>query len=177
MGNTIAATTGVVVGQGELEAIIDQDYSEQNKINKLTRNAHHQQRMDALDGNIGKLNDAKEATEKAGKFGFIAQIAGTILSAAAKLLDFVVPGLGTIVSSVLQGATQGVQQMNPYPEQKLDAELDAKAFEKDAEKANYWCQTDQENISAGRESRETVKRHLEKALENNQQAQSLAVRA
>jgi hypothetical protein len=133
--------------------------------------------MNALDNKIGKLTEAKDQTTKASTFKLISGVIGTILSTASKLLDLVIPGLGELVSGVISAVTKGVQAMNPHYKKVEEAKLDSEKFGKDAEKANYWCQTDQENIAAERESRETIKRHLEKAMENSQQAQSLAVRA
>ncbi len=162
--------------QGIMEEA-DSMYADQRKDAKIARNLSHQKRMGAMDQNIGKLREVQDQTKKAGKFSFITGIIGTIVSSAIKLLDLVVPGLGTILSSVTQGVTQGVQQMNPHTEKAADAKVDAEEYTKKAENYSHQSQINQEQETAASESQQTCKRRLEKAIDNLQQAQSAAVRA
>lgn len=181
----LSATTNSSVSNDasimDIMSEFDKSTSEDRKINKATKKAHHTSRISALDKNISSLKDQQKHLDKAGKLGFIFGMISNVMNIAATVLSAIFPPLAPLITAInkfTQGLLDTISKkvIGGQNSKANKSATQSEVMKKTAESEAHYLSMDEEHLAALSESKRSTIDHLSQALALQQQAQAAAVR-
>lgn len=166
--NAVGISTTNPANLQNLLELQDKDSAEARKKSRVQRENHYRKNIGLLENHIGELRKQQKNSWKAALFGFFVKL----FSQAIKALDFLVPGLGTIVSKV--ASTLG--SLNPFQHKAQNAAVKAKEFEQMAKIEGNQYEKYKNRTQDEEQHRNRMIQRIEKAVDDLQKAKEATVR-
>jgi hypothetical protein len=151
-----------------LEALMNQGTAEDKRSVKNRINNHHHKAMSLVEERLGHLEEQKKNQWSGALFGFFV----SILSQAAQALNFIAPGLGSIISVGINS----LEKINPFSQKAQDAQLEAEQAQAEIQQEQSHAERTQDYLKRLEDHEARMERRLAAAQGNLQQAQEAAVR-
>lgn len=156
---------------------LDEAYNDQNEDHRVMKNHHFQKRIGQMDAGINQMKEQQKQMDKAGKFNVFVGALGGLVGSALQFLDFLLPGLGSILNQFALGTTQTIQGLNPHYKKANQAQIEVQEHQRQAEVEAMASSNADEKANAEKESKRLTKERLAKAQDDLLQSRSIAVKA
>lgn len=151
-----------------LEALMNQGTAEDKRLVKNRIANHHQKAMSLVEERLDHLEKQKKNQWRGALFGFFV----SVLSQAAQALNFIAPGLGTVISTVINA----LEKINPFSKKAQDAQFESEKTEAEIKQEESQKDLNQNYINAWEEHEAQVEKRLDSARRNLESSQEAAVR-